>query len=414
MNNINNELLLFKLFIKDINYFNLYKNIVEDFILDKQYKFIYNLIVDYYNKYNHHTYIEKQELISFFNLNFSLLKDKDIYLDTIELMYTLEVSDSLIKDIIKNLIEKDKSNKIINKLLPVITEGKTNILQEIKHEIENYERSLQISISEESPFIEKDLDDLINEEVFSGGLNWRLSCLQTDIGPLRGGTLGHVFARPDTGKTSFLASEITNFAEQLDESACGIWFNNEEKGTRVKLRNYTAMLGAPLNSIVNNIDKAKAIFEKRGGNKIKIFDEAFITIEIMEKLIKTFTPRFIVVDQGDKVTFKGSHHLDSTPRLKELYRKFRELAKVYNIDIITAGQASAEAEGKRWLQLDHMDNSKTGKPGELDYAIGIGKTHDESSDDFRFIALPKNKMATGKHSKTMVIFDSLSGRYKDS
>lgn len=414
MNNINNELLLFKLFIKDINYFNLYRNIVEDFILDKQYKFIYNLIVDYYNKYNHHTYIEKQELISFFNLNFSLLKDKEMYLDTIELMYSLEISDSLIKDIIKNLIEKDKSNKIINKLLPVITEGKTNILQEIKHEIENYERTLQITVSDASPFVEEDLESLLEKEVVSDGLNWRLTCLREDIGPLRGGTLGHVYARPDTGKTSFLASEVTYFAEQLNTDECAIWFNNEEKGTRVKLRNYTAMLGAPLTSIMNNIDKAKSYFDKRGGNKIKIFDEAFITIETIEKIIKNYSPRFIVIDQGDKVTFRGSHHLESTPRLKELYRKFRELAKVYNIDLLTAGQASAEAEGKKWLQLDHMDNSKTGKPGELDYAIGIGKVHDDGYNDIRFISLSKNKMATGNHSKTMVTFDSISGRYKDS
>lgn len=410
----NNELLLFKLFIKDINNYNKYKHIVDNFILDKELKFIYNLIINYYNKYEHHTYIEKQELITFFNYTFSVIKNKELYLTIIDTIYNLEISDSLISDIIKSLIEKDYSNKIINKLLPVITEGKSNILQEIKYDLELFNSALQVStVNEESPFLEDTLDNLIEKEVNSEGLNWRLVCLQQDLGPLRGGTLGHIYARPDSGKTSMLASEITNFASQLKEDECGIWFNNEQAGSKVKLRLYTASLNTPIETLISNIDKAKEYFDKRGGNKIKIFDDAFITIEMIIDLVEKYKPRFIIIDQGDKVTFKGSHSLESTPRLKELYRKFREITKKYNIDVITVGQASADAEGKKWLQLDHMDNSKTGKPGELDYAIGIGKVHDETSENIRYISLSKNKLCNGVHGKHTVTFDSKTARYKD-
>lgn len=162
--------------------------------------------------------------------------------------------------------------------------------------------------------------------------------------------------------------------------------------------------------MLSHLSEAKRLFKERGGDKIKIYDSAYISVYDIEEVIKKYKPRFVIIDQGDKVSFRGQDQLSGTERLKELYRKFREIAKAYNVDIITAGQASASAEGKKWLQLDDMDNSKTGKPGELDFAIGIGKTED---DEARYLHLSKNKVKDGNHGKYVVTIEPMKARFKD-
>ena len=58
-----------------------------------------------------------------------------------------------------------------------------------------------------------------------------------------------------------------------------------------------------------------------------------------------------------------------------------------------------------------MDNSKTGKPGELDYAIGIG-VQDQASDT-RYISIVRNKLKDGAHGKHTVILNASKARYMD-
>jgi replicative DNA helicase len=65
------------------------------------------------------------------------------------------------------------------------------------------------------------------------------------LGSLRKGDFGFVFARPETGKTTFLASEISFMAEQLsDDDGPSLWINNEEQSEKPMLRCIQATLGA--------------------------------------------------------------------------------------------------------------------------------------------------------------------------
>jgi replicative DNA helicase len=78
--------------------------------------------------------------------------------------------------------------------------------------------------------------------------SWRLKSLNTALGSLRMGDFGFVFARPETGKTTFLASEVTFMAEQTEGNI--LWFNNEEQGGKVKSRCYQATLGLTTKAII--------------------------------------------------------------------------------------------------------------------------------------------------------------------
>jgi replicative DNA helicase len=95
-------------------------------------------------------------------------------------------------------------------------------------------RNPQIKATE---FVTDDIHEILNDTVRKPGLRWRLGVLNRSLGSLRKGDFGFVFARPETGKTTFLASEVSFMASQVSSNSGPIlWFNNEEQGKKVKLR----------------------------------------------------------------------------------------------------------------------------------------------------------------------------------
>ena len=291
----NPEQAILKLFTKDKKYLDKYESICNNILKEKHILLIYHSIIQYYNNISTHSYISKDELIGYIKLHYSTYKDIQTIIDVIEAIYSMDISDSLSKDIITKLIEKDISNKIINKLLPVISENKFSILPTIEDELEEYRKYINHEEQKESPFLQADLKDIIKELVVQeGGLKWRLQCLQDSLGSLQGGILGHVFARPNTGKTSFLADQITGFARQLGQDECVIWYNNEERGKKVQLRLYNAMLDASDDHIQRNVDRAIEEFEKRNGRAIHILDSGIIQFTDIVEHIKEFNPRLII------------------------------------------------------------------------------------------------------------------------
>lgn len=406
------ELSILKLLISNRDIYNKYILYINKNNIDKTILNIVYSIVEYYKTMEDHNYLSSDELRTwFFHLNPNI-KDAELYNDIFERLDKLNISDSVAVEIIKNLIEKEYANKIVNSLIPVLEDKAFGVLHNvIRKELESYEAAVQINREEDSPFVEDDLESVLEDTVTGEGFNWRLACLTAGIGPLRGGSLGHIFARPDTGKTSFIASEATHLASQLQGEDIILWVNNEEKASKVKLRTYQACLNTTTSSIVSNVDKAKELYKERGGTRIRIYDSATVSVSDIESLIKAHRPRIIIIDQGDKVSFYKDGDLSNADRLQKLYQAYRELAKKYDCDIITVGQANGEAEGRKWLEQGHMNNSKTGKPGELDYAIGIGTSFAEGDEDIRYIHICKNKY--GPHSKHTVLFDAVKSRYKD-
>lgn len=405
------ELSILKLLLTRETY-NRYISYINKNNIDKTILNIIYSIIEYYKQMEEHNYLSSDELRTwFFHLNPNI-KEPELYEGIFDRLDKLDVSDSVASAVVSNLIEKEYANRIVNNLIPVLEDRAFGVLHSVvRKDLEEYEQTLQIKGDEDSPFVDDDLEKLLEENITGEGLNWRLGCLMSAIGPLRGGSLGHVFARPDTGKTSFLASEATHLASQLKDDECSLWINNEEKGSKVKLRTYQACLNAVTASIVSNVDKAKELYKERGGDRIKLYDDACVSLRDIEELIKKHKPRFVIIDQGDKVSFPKDGDMSNADRLQKLYQKYRELAKKYNCDIITVGQANGEAEGRKWLEQGHMNNSKTGKPGELDYAIGIGSSFAEGDEEIRYIHVCKNKY--GPHTKATVFFDAAKARYKD-
>ena len=85
-------------------------------------------------------------------------------------------------------------------------------------------------------------------------MRWRLKCLNQSLGSLRKGDFGFVFARPETGKTTFLASEVTRMVQQAKRPV--LWINNEEQSNKVMLRCYQATLGLSNTELYRDIPES--------------------------------------------------------------------------------------------------------------------------------------------------------------
>jgi len=104
-------------------------------------------------------------------------------------------------------------------------------------------------------YIKTGIDELLAEVSDDKGLKFRrIAALREHILGLQGGASIAIAARPDKGKTSFIASVLTDFAPQVVQMYKGerpiLWLNNEGSGKRIIPRIYQAALGKDLNEII--------------------------------------------------------------------------------------------------------------------------------------------------------------------
>lgn len=268
---------------------------------------------------------------------------------------------------------------------------------------------------EEDDFVEEGLSDLIEQTYKQPGLRWRMDCLNKSLGSLRQGDFGFVFARPETGKTTFLASEVSFMAEQTDRPV--IWFNNEEGGKKVKIRVYQGSLGVELDQLAVDPDGKEKEYLARTGNRIKIVDRKAITKTFVENILKKYKPALVLFDQIDKIIgFKADRE---DLMLGAIYQWARELAKQY-CPIIGICQSDGTGENVRYLTMSHVANSKTAKQAEADWILGIGCIHDTGWEEIRFLNISKNKLQGDidtdpklRHGRFEVLIQPSIARYKD-
>jgi len=267
----------------------------------------------------------------------------------------------------------------------------------------------------EDPFVTSSLDELLTVSIKNKGLRWRLNTMNRMLGSLRTGDFGFLMARPETGKTTFLASEVSYMAEQTDRPI--LWFNNEEQGNKVMLRIYEASLGAPLKQLMKYKERADAAFHDKTGGRIKLVDDAILHRRKVEALVTEHKPALIVFDQLDKI--KGFTNDRKDLELGSIYRWAREIAKQH-APVIAVCQASAEADWVRWLDMSHAANAKTEKQAEADWILGIGRTNREGFENERYLHLSKNKLIGDedtdpnlRHGRQVVYIRPEIARYDD-
>lgn len=268
---------------------------------------------------------------------------------------------------------------------------------------------------EQDEFVSDSLSELLDTTYNTPGLRWRLSALNRALGSLRKGDFGFIFARPETGKTTFLASEVSFMSTQCQGPV--LWINNEEVHDKVKTRLYQATFGVTLEQLLSNKKKYEDEFIKQMSGKVLMPRRVSFSRDDVERLCKRCNPSLIVIDQIDKITGFAADRDDLL--LGSIYQWARELAKRYG-PVIGVCQADGTGENQRWLTMGHVANAKTSKQAEADWILGIGTVHDTGWERIRFLNISKNKLAGDKdsdpslrHGKMEVLIEPELARYKD-
>lgn len=409
------ELALLKFFTVREN-FNKYIRYTEDLNFEQETQTVLDALGAYYKEFPEKEAVSIPELIIYNALRNPLTKKKEMYSELFKSLEKLPIDNKVIKENFNSILEKYYCSSALFKITSALDDGEKDIFGTLEEMVNEFkEVKLKLSDSSKS-YVSTSLANIVEKQKEFPGLKWRVQSLNKHLGEIRGKTLGHIFARVDTGKTSFVLSEESYWVQQLREDEHIIHFNNEEDGEKLMTRFYQAFLNVDKETLFKYPDRCEAEFKKRGGERFKLYDEAIISIEDIEEQLSMYKCRAIVVDQADKLVFSGHSKLGDVARLQMVYSKLRELSKKYDVHVLTVGQASQSAENKKWLTPTDLDSSKTLKPGEFDYIIGIGKVFADSCSagvEVRYIHLCKNKLGTGDHAQFEALIDTSRALYRE-
>jgi len=344
-------------------------------------------------------------------------KDRDYNIGVLEQLEGLSARPDTTAILIQSILS-NKALKEISLAAYDVTEGRLDPAK-LREMFQDFLGQEEAASQEEAvEFVTDDLEELASGAITTHGLRWRLSTLNQVLGSLRKGDFGFIFARPETGKTTFLASETTYMAEQLDEDAGPIvWFNNEEQGSKVKLRCYQASLGLTMTELLADLPGNREAYMEKTHGKLKLYDSGNIHKNTVESLCRRYKPSLIIFDQIDKI--HGFTNDREDLRLGSIYVWARELAKKY-APVIGVCQADGTGEGVKWLTMGHVANAKTAKQAEADWIVGIGKVPDQGYENIRYLHASKNKLlgdsdsiGDQRHGKREVLIRPERARYED-
>lgn len=291
--------------------------------------------------------------------------------------------------------------------------------------LEQYDKNIDRKVK--NPQVLDPIEDLLKQEEDDRGFHWRLACLNRHIKPLVAGDFVVVAARPDKGKTTFAASELTFMAGQVDtlfpnERRSILWFNNEGPGRRIVTRCFQAALNATIEQLVSKSNAGtirKEYAEAMGGRggTLRIFDVHGMNNTEIEDLIKLHRPALVLWDMIDNVNFVGlsNNNGQRTDQLLEaMYQWVRMMGVKYECAQMATSQISAAGDGQTFPTLPMLKDSQTGKQGAADVIITLGALNDEMLINSRYIGTTKNKkVRTGVPAspRAEVLFDGDRGRY---
>lgn len=347
-----------------------------------------------------------------------------------------DVSLELEAGLMERLVAADTATRITSLLEKWNNGDEIDLYRELRNNVERFEQ--QVDRKVKNPQVLDPIEDLLKAEENDTGLHWRLPCLNRHIKPIRGGDFIIVAARPDKGKTTFCASELTHMAAQIDtvypgENRSILWFNNEGPGNKIVMRNFQAALGATTEELValSNTPSSDPRWKTKvredyaaalGGRPgvLRVFDIHDMWNHEVEDIMKTHNPGVVLFDMVDNIKFGGetNNNGQRTDQLLEaMYQWARLMGVKHDCGVIATSQISADGDGVSYPTLPQLKDSKTGKQGAADVIITIGALNDPVLENSRYIGCTKNKkVRTGKKGSPQqeVFFDSQRGRYKES
>ena len=308
-------------------------------------------------------------------------------------------------DVVKNFWMRDRARLIGEKAISIFTGQDVDFgeLQRIMDTVEDGRMENKTTYTECDLDLEELLDDVAGEPDFPFDWNIIGDVLQ---GMWRG-NLGIIFARPEVGKTTFCAYLCSKYVKQKKTI---IYWANEEPAKLVKLRMIQSYFAITKKEMNTNRRKYIALYREHIKPYLRIMDAVGTSIEEINDFAQLNKPDIMFCDQLDKFKVRGEFGRGDE-RLKEIYVLAREVAKRNNLLMWAISQASYDAHDRAFIDYAMLDNSKTGKAGEADVIIGLGKTgSSEVENNVRHICISKNKI-NGWHGMLNCNIDVEHGVY---
>ncbi|KDD18602.1 AAA family ATPase [Bordetella bronchiseptica] len=314
----------------------------------------------------------------------------------------------------------------LTELLEGYQDGEVDLTEALRGVHEHHQEQLARKVR--VPEVLDDISELLAEDQNNTGLRWRMGALACAMRAVQEGDFVVLAARPDAGKTTAIASELTHMAPQVDALYPGehrsiIWLNNEGPGRRIKRRLYQAALGLKVSEMYE-LDQRGVLREEYAravgrSDIIRVFDIHDFWSHEVEDIIANIPSALVVFDMIDNIKFggevaNGGQRTDQA--LEAMYQWARNMAVKYGTRAIATSQVSAAGEGMPYPDMSMLKDSKTGKQGAADAIVILGKSNAPELQNTRFIGIPKNKLhieGGPKDPQREAVFDAERARVRD-
>lgn len=390
---------------------------IPDSTLDAQTRALLEDYGKYFDRFDH-TKIDLQTFLPMFRAwHPSIGEDKRASYEAILVQADQDVSPDTRTKIMQTLLELRLATDMAL-LAEQFNDGNVqNLYGKLTHVVDDFKKDSEL---QDVGCLETDIEDILKMEADDDqGLSWRLECLNRSMRRLRTGDFGIIAGRPDQGKTTLVASEVTYLGSQLGEGECVLWLNNEGIAEKIMFRVWQSALGANKTQLLDLMNKRllKPAYTKVMGDlkRVRIANIHGFDCFQVEQLIEKFTPKIVVFDMIDNIRGFGEAARTDLG-LERMYQWGRELAVSHGFAGIATSQISAEGDNMQFPAMSMLKDSKTGKQGACDFQIMIGSKLDPGYQQVRWIGVPKNKLRrdTGPADpRATVKYDPLRARYED-
>jgi replicative DNA helicase len=251
----------------------------------------------------------------------------------------------------------------------------------------------------------------------SKGLRWRSKALNEyfrDGGVILGDFI-LIAGFVGCGKSSFIASEVTKMAQQLEGDDYILWMSNEGSYKALIERMYSAALNATSQEMRGDEarQKARASYIKgmKGNlNRIRIIDIQGWNAKQIEQLIAKRTPKLAIIDLVDHIEGfdKYSTKENSFEKYGKLYQWCREVATKY-CPVFGISQLNGEGENNMYPMMSQMRGSRVDKQAAASAVLMIGSIVGDNTT--RYLSIPKSKINEVSDWTAVVQFDASRSRF---
>ena len=393
-------------FVLDNDFFSKVSNIVTRDMFTGEMRDIFDVISYAHTQYG--TSVNVRELGALFNDRNPAMPDSTRE-KAQELIAELEPGTpdkhDLYLDLVNNFWLRDRARQIGEKAIEIFT-GESEDFGGLRQLIDVVEDG-RISDKTTYRIVDTDFDTLLEDNTGEPDFPFEFDLIREHVPGLDRGNLGILFARPEVGKTTFCSFLAASYIRQGFKV---VYWANEEPAEKIMLRIIQSFFGKSKDELVSEKPHLMMRYVSEIKPYLTIIDAIGTSVEEANDYAKLNSPDVMFMDQLDKFRIGGEYNRGDE-RLKETYVLAREIAKRNRCLVWAVSQASYEAHDRQFIDYSMLDNSRTGKAGEADIIIGIGKTGaSDVTNTVRHICISKNKI-NGYHDMINANIDVQRGVY---